>query len=293
MLELKMEDTLTFAMQLAPIQHLLLYTSEDLLKCSIFEIRELNYIKQRFKNKDLKELISFQFQDYRIKLLYHLNYIESASYLLHLDENKIRKCTKRQLLLISKYIFRYVKRNSPEIIKLINLIICVQESEDFIENIIKLLNHKFLELEEINDNFTYDQNIINCDTLRPAEELAYCFKHYSFVSSNILEAKAIAVGLGLHVNTNWLDVDNYHKFILLMMKNFDKVSLVIPYMNIVLTSKNQELKNPCIICYSNEINTIHLPCGHASICKLCDIIKQNNECIICRQFGTSKILYIS
>jgi hypothetical protein len=298
-----LNEPFNYAMSLTPIQILLMFTEKELSNCKLFERRELNRILEAYNGKTVKELIGIQLPDYRLQLYNHLLYLESADYLI--SQKDVSRLTSRQLVIMREYLFRFTCRSTVTVCeKLKNVImlkiddtnkLSFKDAKNLSKVISILVNDENFSTENVESFKNLDVIVEQVSgQLRPAEEISELFLKYRFVSENLLEAKAICVGLGLNPNTNWFKIQDYKIFAQYICTRFSDTTLNILNINFVLqTSKYMQVTNPCVICLENPINTIHIPCFHASLCQKCVTMTITNKCVVCRTDGYSKKIFIS
>jgi hypothetical protein len=292
--KMDVNEPFQYAMSLAPIQVLLLLTENELKCRKLFERREVKRVLDTFKNKTVKEIIGYQLPDYRVELYNHLLYLESADYLL--TQKDVMRFTDRQLLLLKEYLFRFTHRSTSNIEKKLTDIMTLN-TEKLSVAISSLINDPQFKTETVISFRPFDIVIEQtAGPLRPAQELTELFLKHGFVSQNFIEAKAICAGLGLHPSVNWYKIEDYHFFVQLMCNRIPNCVLYFFNVEHVINySKKGTVINPCIICFENPINTIHLPCFHAALCQQCANVQLTikNTCIVCRAEGCFHKIYIS
>lgn len=151
-------------------------------------------------------------------------------------------------------------------------------------NLLFLEKDCFIDLEKYNENKLFDKDyydlIIECLTKQNKYKLAiYCriISCYNYNNSNNENYKIKPIKSKICLKDIWFDSQAVFG---LENENSD-----ISNRNTIISEDNNEKKNLCEACLTNEKNVIFLPCMHSYTCENCTVNVRltRNKCPLCRE----------
>ena len=145
--------------------------------------------------------------------------------------------------------------------------------DNFLENI----GNEGMNVEEI--------NCLHCNECNDAYDQSN--------SNKILKIKKVDVHKGEKYDFDNPEEDPYDRLIINSLIHTNSYEMPFDEENSII-EKNENHVKMCVVCLSNEIKWILVPCGHKCVCEDCGkiILEKNQNCPICKQKIIGKLVNI-